>query len=142
MKTILVVLFALVGLTSGYCQDLLLSAQAESTVAGMQAGATVMYETKKMWALGSFYQRSTSPSIEHQETNSFYGGQFQFPLVRAKRISFLGTVRAGFANNKFFVLAPGFETRINLGSRFAVGVGTSMRMNYPSVSLKLIVKIF
>jgi len=149
MKTIIaflivVLIFLLVAasITLSYGQDLVTSLQVESTVAGFQAGGTVQYETKKLWAFGGFYQRSTARSAEHREVNTFFGARLQVPLVNCERMALFGIMRTGFANEKFFVVVPGLETRINFGKRCGVGLGIGMRMNYPSISSRFIVKLF
>jgi hypothetical protein len=140
--TFLYLLFAIVSATVAYPQDVVVSLQAESTVAGFQAGVTTMYEIKSKWALGGFYQKSTATSTEHRETSTFYGGQFQAPIVKADRMALFAVLRGGVVNEKFVVLVPGLETRIDLGKRFAAAIGTSMRMNYPSICSRFIVKLF
>jgi hypothetical protein len=141
MKAILYILLVFIT-THIYGQDLKLSIQVESTIAGLQYGGTAMYETGKLLGFGVFFQKDTGPADEYNEVNVFYGGQIQVPLVKSDRLGFFAVLRGGLVNDKFVVVVPGLETRIKLGKRLAIGLGTSMRMNYPSISSRLILKVF
>jgi hypothetical protein len=123
-------------------QNLVVSVQAESTVAGPQYGPTVMYESKNAFGIGAFFQQNALPSRETGQISSFYGSHLQVPLVRDSKILFFAVLRGGIANKQFVVIVPGVETRLNVTKRLATGLSASMRMGYPALSARLILKCF
>jgi hypothetical protein len=137
MKTIVLTSLLVLSQTLLFSQQVMLSVQTEYTVAGAQYGASSMYETKKLLGGGVFYQTDVKAPAEGLAKNTYYGVQVQVPLAKAERLNFFGTLRGGLVNEKFVVVVPGLETRINAGKHFAVSFGMSLRMNYPAVSSKL-----
>lgn len=127
------------GATNG---DLVTAIQLEYTITGPQYGTAVMYETQKQWGAGVFYQVGSGLSDEIVTKDQFYGAQLQVPLVRTERISFFTALRGGLVNERFLVVVPGLETRINVGRRIGVSFGMSLRKSYPSVSSKFAFKLF
>lgn len=113
----------------------------ERTVAGPQYGALVLYENKKQRGFGIFYQAPLPALKEKILRESFSGIHLQMPLAKCPRLLVAGTVRAGFVTSRYFVVAPGVETRIDMGKKMAAGFGSSLRMGYPSFSAFLVVKI-
>lgn len=140
--TIITSCLLLVSLIELRSQNLLTAAQVEYTVAGVQFGGLMMFETKKQFGSGFFYQTNRLNSSKELSTKNYYGIQLQVPLVKSSRLLFAATMRAGFVQDKFFVVVPGLETRVSIRKRFAMGWGMSLRMNYPSISTKLIIKLF
>lgn len=140
MKTALIILLlVLIGLSNAWCQKLLTSTYAEYTVAGVQYGGSATLATDRQWGVGIFYQSSLRVGENYK---NYYGLLMQVPVVRTPQLLLTGTLRSGIANDQFFVIVPGLETRIELSKRFAVAFGMSVRMNYPAVSSKFIVKLF
>ncbi len=123
-------------------QNLMIGTQAERTVAGYQYGGSLLYETSKQWAYGGFYQTAFSKPNESTPQNLFYGIHIQVPLVTSERLSFFATFRGGLVNKQFAAVIPGLETRISISKRLSLAVGMSMRMSYPAISSKLIIKLF
>lgn len=123
-------------------QKMVVGLELEYTVTGAQFGNSILYESKKQWALGAFYQSGIATTDDRSEKDRFYGAQMQFPLIKADRLSLLGSLRTGLVNDKFFVAVPGLETRINLGKHFGVAFIMSARKAYPAVATKLIVRLF
>jgi hypothetical protein len=140
MKTILLI-FLMLSASIAKSQDLILGMQLETTVAGSQSGVTIMYEAKKGFGIGGFYQRDIQPSRELKTLNTFYGGQIQAPLVKSERLMLSAVLRGGFVN-QFVVVVPGLETQINIRKRLGVAIGSSLRMNYPAFSAKAVLKLF
>lgn len=135
-------LFSLAVFAAG-AQEIVTYLQTELTVAGSQFGSSFIYETKSKWGVGVFYQseiKSSPEQVPSKET--FMGFVGQAPLAKSKRITFLGHVRAGLANNQFVVVIPGLETKLNITPRFGTSFGMSMRMGYPSLSCKVFVSLF
>lgn len=128
---------------SSYCysQHLVTSLQLEYTVTGPHYGASLTYETGKLWGLGGFLQEA-APSDDAATQDRFYGAVLQAPLVKSQKLSFLALLRGGFVNDKFLVIIPGLETRIDLGKRVALSAGMSFRKSYPALSSKLSLKLF
>lgn len=124
-------------------QDIVLSAGAEKTVTGNQYGGSLMYETKKSWGAGAFYQAGIiRDNGEGSRENPFYGIALQAPLVRSQRISFIGILRTGLVNEKFVAVVPSLETRIQITPKAGVAVGAGLRSGYPSLAAKLFVRLF
>lgn len=143
MKSILSVIFIVVNSLWAGAQHMALSVTTEYTVAGHQYGASLMYETSKQWGLGTFYQGEFYNYSESSlKKDVFYGVVAQAPLVQCSKLAFFGNLRAGFVNKNFFVLVPGLETRLSMSKRLALGFGMSMRMSYPSVAARVVVKLF
>ncbi|HYC86465.1 MAG TPA: hypothetical protein VEB86_14630 [Chryseosolibacter sp.] len=142
MRTLIVLLILTVVSTTSRGQHMWLSMLSEYTIAGPQYGAAILMETNKKLGAGLFYQADIQSPAEVKTNNTFYGLQLQIPLAKSEKINFFGTVRGGLVNDKFAVIVPGVETRINAGKRLAVGFAMSMRMNYPSVLGKLTYRIF
>jgi hypothetical protein len=142
MKKTLVILFSTIS-TFVSAQDIVISAGAEKTVAGTQYGATMMYETKKVWGAGPFYQTSFArDNGEKKLKNPFYGIAIQAPLARSERISLIAAIRTGLINEKFLVVVPSLETRIKMTSKAGVSVGAGLRSGFPSIAAKLFVRLF
>jgi hypothetical protein len=126
-----------------YGQNLIISAGAEKTVSGNQFGMAVMLETKKAWGIGTFYQAGFSQNNEEHFINDpFYGVAWQTPIARSERITFVGILRTGMVNQDFFAVVPSLETRIQLSRAVGVAVGAGIRSGYPSLALKVSVKLF
>lgn len=142
MKASLIITALLFISAFSYSQDLVTSLQLEYTVTGPQYGASLMYETGKLWAFGGFCQQAATTSDDDASKDRFYGAALQAPLVRSKKLSFLLLFRSGFVNEKFFVIIPGLITRIDLGKRLALSTGMTLRKSYPALSSKLSLKLF
>jgi len=124
-------------------QDIVISGGAEITVGGNQFGGAVMYETKKAWGAGPFYQAGISRhGAEKGLKNPFYGVALQAPIIISKRISFFATVRTGLVNAKFLVIVPSLDTRIDLTPKTGFSVGAGLRSGYPSFAAKIFAKLF
>jgi hypothetical protein len=126
-------------------QQLVMQSGVEKTVAGLEYGANMFLETKRMWALGSFYQtrlNRDNPEGSLQMKNIFYGVLFQGPIMKNEKLSFLFNLRMGLVNERFLAVVPSVETRIHVSERTGFSVGTGLRMSYPSFSFKVFVKLF
>ncbi len=141
MKTTLIIfLLALIG-SKANGQRLLTAAYAEYTVAGVQYGGMATWATERQWGAGIFYQSSLQ-TTENSNIKKYYGLMLQVPIVRASKLLLTGTLRSGIVNDQFLVIVPGLETKVDLGKKIAVAFGMSVRMNYPAVSSKFIIKLF
>src|SRR5690606_11343968 len=143
MKAIVTVvsffLFSLVA--SG--QNLVVQTQSEWTVAGIQHGLSVGYETRSSWGLGVYYQAELERESEDNVVrDDFQGIYLQAPVAKAEKLAFFALLRAGFANNNFVAIAPGPETRVHISSRLGTAFGMGLRMGCASVSGRLFVKMF
>lgn len=119
-------------------QRVLVSATGEMTVAGYEGGGVISIEGKSAWKVGVFYQKSLFLQKEYEtSTNAFWGMITCVPLAKSEKVNFHGVVRAGFANEIFFVVTPGFETTVRLGNNLSFGAGLSIRKTYPSASMKI-----
>ena len=123
-------------------QRMVVGLDLEYTVKGAHLGNSILFESKKQWALGAFYQTEMTRADDRSEKSRFYGTQVQFPFIKSDRLAVLGSLRAGLVMDKFFVVVPGLETRINLGKQFGIAFMMSPRMAYPAVATKLIIKLF
>lgn len=139
-RTILTMLFVITSV-SGIAQDLILGALGEYTVSGPEVGAVVMYESRKAMGIGVFYQQGTSEK-EQGFQSTFYGALIQVPLVNAERILFSGILRGGMINREFFFVTPSLETKLNVRKKWALVFGMGVRKGYPSLSGKIVHKLF
>lgn len=134
--------FFLSSLVAG-AQSMVVQTQSEWTVAGIQHGFSVGYETRSSWALGVYYQAELEKADEDNITEDDFRGLYvQAPLAKAERLSFFALLRAGLVNNHFVAIAPGLETRVHISRRFGTAFGMGLRMGYASVSGRLFVKMF
>lgn len=141
MKTVMPIVFIALSSYFSYGQKLVTSVHAEYTVIGPQYGSALVYESKKQFGLGIFYQAGLKPSEASASDDRFYGLHLQVPLVKCQQMSFSGLLRSGLVRDRFVVIVPGVETSINLGKRLALGFGMSLRMNKPAVSSRLSFKL-
>ena len=142
MKKILLIFFCCTSIIVT-AQDIVVSIGAEKTVSGNQYGGSIMYETKKFWGAGAFWQAGVSNGAnENVLKDIFYGISLQAPIAKCERLSFVAILRNGFVNEKYFVVVPSVETRIKVTPKAGVAVGTGLRSGYPSLSAKLFIRLF
>ena len=123
---------------SANAQHIMLVPIIEKTVAGNQYGSQVQFETKSQWSFGGFYQTSWQQTAEGtQALNPFYGVAINAPLAKSDRLNFYFNLRGGIVNQHFLVVAPGLETKLKISRILSVSALTSVRMTYPSASLKI-----
>ena len=142
MKTTLILSYLFICTASVMGQAILIGVQTEITVAGYQYGGSMLHETARKWGYGVFYQTSLSKSYEEANKKLLYGIQLQAPLAKSERIKFFATLKGGLANKQFVVVIPGLETHISIRNRLGFAFGMSMRMSYPAISSKVIIKLF
>ncbi len=142
MRSSTIALFLLCWSIASSGQSLALSVVGETSVRGLQYGATALYETKHLFGIGGFYQQDATPSVETGKVSTFYGGHLQFALAKENKIAVLAMMRAGLVDKHLLVVVPALETRIMLTKRLATGVDVGMRMGYPSLSARLILSCF
>lgn len=123
-------------------QNILIGVQTEITVAGHQYGGSLLHETAGKWGYGVFYQTSLSKSYEEASKKLLYGIQLHAPLAKSERIKVFATLKGGLANKQFVVVIPGLETHVAVSNRLGFAFGMSMRMSYPAISSKVIIKLF
>lgn len=141
-KLIIITIILIAGGTAGFGQHALVSAYAETTVSGAEYGAGVAFESKSMWGLGGFLQQGFQHVDENTSPARFYGLHLHAPVARDKKLAFFATLRTGLVNDKFVVVVPGFETRMNVSGRLTASVGGAMRKGYPSLSARIGFRIF
>lgn len=123
-------------------QQLSLVPTVEKTVAGNQYGSLLVFQTKRLWSVGGFYQTSLTRTSEGiQTSNPFYGVSISAPLVRSGKINLLANGRVGVVNEDFVVVVPGLETEVKITRFIGVSALMSMRMSYPSAALRIAIKI-
>lgn len=124
-------------------QNMVVQTQSDWTVAGIQHGFSVGYETRSSWGLGVYYQAELEKENEENITrDDFRGVYLQAPVVKADKLAFFALLRAGLANNNFVAIAPGLETRVHISRRLGTAFGMGLRMGCASVSGRLFVKMF
>lgn len=145
MKTFLILIF-MICLEEVKGQHLTSSCGLERTVSATESQFTVGYETKRQWAIGTFYQAAIAMKpfrIENSSgDNSWYGLYLNAPLVRSQKISFYAQLRTGLVDRKFIVCVPSLETRMQLMKGLSATVGASFRHTYPAFLLKLHIGLF
>lgn len=142
LKSITIFFPLFLAMTLAFGQDLVSALQVEYTVAGLQYGGSLMYEAKSKLGLGFFYQAPIGSLEDAHIKDQFYGVITQIPLAKSEKILFAANLRAGLVNDQFLVVVPGLETNINISKRIGIAFGMSLRMNYPSVSTKITLKLF
>lgn len=124
-------------------QQLVISPMTEKSVAGWQVGSVIKFQTKGKWSLGAFYQTSLTANVEDENIkDTFYGAVVYAPLVRTDKLIFYVNLRGGVVNEKFVAITPGIETEINLFKNLSFALGTSIRMQYPSATARINLKLF
>jgi hypothetical protein len=125
--------------TYSYGQGLHLSAGVEKTAKRVLYGGGLTLESKGKWGIGAFYQTSLSNTVDESLNgkDTFYGALFQIPLAKTEKINFFATARLGMANENFFVVVPGLETRIKTWKKLSTVFGMGYRVGYPAIGLKL-----
>jgi hypothetical protein len=142
MKTLLVILFSSFAGIS-IAQDIVAAAGAEKTVIGNHYDVSLVFETRKSWGAGVFYQTGINrDGGESRLKNQFYGVSLQAPIAKSQRLSFTVVLRTGLVNEKFLVVTPSFETRLLITQKAGMTVGAGLRSGYPSLSAKLFVRLF
>lgn len=141
MKKVVTLIAAMAILFHGKAQHALFSPYIEKTVAGSQYGSQLLFELKSKWSFGGFYQESMKRSEGDNSLYPFYGATINAPVMKTQRIKFFFNVRAGFVNNYFFAVAPGFETKLSFSNRLSVSLLSSIRMQSPSTALRINIKI-
>jgi hypothetical protein len=77
-------------------QNMVVQTQSEWTVAGIQHGFSVGYETRSSWGLGVYYQAELEKENEENITrDDFRGVYLQAPVVKADKLAFFALWRQG-----------------------------------------------
>ncbi len=145
MKTFLI-LILMICLEEVRGQHLTASCGLERTVSATESQFTLGYETRRQWAIGTFYQTAITMKpfkIENGNNDaSWYGFYLNAPLVRSQKISFYAQLRTGLVDTKFVVFVPSLETKMQLMKGLSATVGGSFRHTYPAFLLKLHIGLF
>jgi len=143
MKTTIIILFEMLFFVIvANAQHVLLVPTIEKAVGGNQYGSQLLFEVKNQWSFGGFYQTSLRLNPDGEQTlNEFYGVAINAPLVKSDKINFYFNVRGGVVNQHFLVVVPGLETKLKISRRLGVSTLMSVRMTYPSASLKIYITL-
>jgi hypothetical protein len=143
MKKIALVIFEtlfFVVLANG--QRIILVSTIEKTVVGNQYGLQLLLQTKSQWNFGGFYQTAWQQTTEGVQTvNPFYGICVNAPLAKSDKINFYFNLRGGVVNQFFLAVAPGLETKLKISKIIGISTLMSIRMSYPSASLKIYITL-
>lgn len=125
-------------------QTLVLSTGIEKTVADTESQFMMGYQSKKQWAIGTFYQNSLNnfTNENNREQSYWYGAFTTLSIAKSEKVSFYAMVRGGLMNEQFVVLVPSLETKIKISKWLAVGVASSYRQGYPAFSIKTQISLF
>ena len=139
MKTTSIIIFEMLFfVVMANAQHVLVVPTIEKTVGGNQYGSQLLFELKNQWSFGGFYQTSLRLNQDREQTlNAFYGVAINAPLLKTDKINFFFNVRGGVVNQHFLIVAPGLETKLKISRRIDVSTLMSVRMSYPSASLKI-----
>ncbi len=142
MKILIVILFSFSATIQA--QTLVLSTGIEKTVADTESQLMMGYQSKKQWAIGTFYQNSLNKFInENNRDQSFWYGAFTtLSIAKSDKISFYAMARIGLIDEQFIVVVPSLETKIKISKCFSVGVASSYRQGYPAFSIKTQISLF
>lgn len=142
MKTLLI--FLLLSAFATQAQTLVLSTGVEKTVADTESQFMMGYQSKKQWAIGTFYQNSLNKFISesNRDQSYWYGAFTTLSIAKSEKISFHAMLRAGLLDEQFVVIVPSLETKIKVSKWFSVGVASSYRQGYPAFSIKTQFSLF
>jgi hypothetical protein len=141
-KLILLLIEVTFFVVAANAQHLSLVPTVEKTVAGNQYGSMLVFQTKRLWSIGGFYQASLTRTSEGvQTTNPFYGVSISAPLVRSGKLNLFANGRVGVVNQDFLVVVPGLETEVRITRSISVSGLMSVRMSYPSAAARISIKI-
>ena len=140
MIKILLYVFSFFICSIGCAQGLSISVGAEMNVSSTESQFMMGYQSNNEWSLGVFYQnKCTIPLFEQSKAarvNEWFGVFLIAPIVKTKKISFYGQLRAGLVNDRFLLLTPSLETKIKITKWLAIGTGSSYRYGYPTFLFK------
>lgn len=122
-------------------QELRISAIAEKTVMGVQAGTEIGYRLKNLLTFGGFYQINVKGNEIHQRMFDYTGGSISFVIARCDNIMIHGVVRGGLSNRRFVIITPGIETELKLTKLLSVNLGMSIRAAEAAISTKLVLNL-
>ena len=138
---LLILLFLLASGTA-QTQNLFIAPTAESTVLGLQYGASLGYVAKNNFSAGAFYLTGRVQSeVWPEKTQTLYGLQSAVPLVRSPKIGFCANLRVALSNDRFVVLIPGAETRLRLSGSLQAVAGMAWRHGHASINSSLLIKL-
>lgn len=113
---------------------MMMSVIMEKTIVEKQAGGQIFIQRPSLWRIGGFYQTTIDNRVEGIPNATLWGAMVAAPLVKSQKMNFYLTVRAGMANNMFFVMTPGLLTEIKVFQRWSIDVGMSVRKGYAAVN--------
>ncbi len=122
-------------------QSIVASPMIEKSIIGNQYGAAIGVKISNTLTVGSFYLSRVPVNPEGIDTNTMFGLTLDYQLYNAGKLELSGVVRAGFANEKFFFLVPGIETRYAITKFLSIGGMMSLRYGFPAISGKIIFNI-
>ena len=143
MKAASIILFEMLFFAAlANAQHVLVVPAIEKTVAGNQYGFQLLFESKYQWSFGGFYQTSWQQTAEGvHAVNPFYGLTVNAPVIKSNQINFYLNIRGGVVNQHFLVVAPGLETSVKVSRWIRISTLMSVRMSYPSASLKIYITL-
>jgi len=128
-------------LISAHAQRLTTQTYFQQTVMGVQQGFGLRYEWKKVGVGGVFQQTMNAASETLSATRyPFYGVEAFVKLADCGNVSFALTPKAGFVDERFFVIIPEVETSISVNKFIDVAIGTGLRARQASASFKVLVQ--
>lgn len=119
-------------------QSIVVGPVMEKSIIGNQYGAAIGVKISKTLTIGSFYLSRMPVNPEGIDTNTLFGLSFDYQLYKAEKLELSWVVRSGFANEKFFFLVPGIETRYAITKFLSLGGMMSLRYGYPAISGKIV----
>ena len=122
-------------------QSIVIGPMIEKSIIGNQYGAAIGVKISNAITIGSFYLSRMPANPEGIDTNTLFGLSLDYQLYHAGKLELSGVVRAGFANEKFFFLIPGIETRVTIAKFLSLGGMMSLRYGFPSISGKIVFNI-
>lgn len=141
-KTLFILIGFLLAASMAFSQQFKLAPTVEKTVAGNQYGSLLMYQNKRQWGFGGFYQTSLQRNSEGIHVhNQFYGIVINAPLVKSDKMNFYFNTRCGLVNQFIVVVAPGLETELKISKLISIAAAMSLRMTYPSAAARIYFKI-
>ena len=122
-------------------QSIVVGPIMEKSIIGNQYGAAIGVKISNNLTIGSFYLSRMPANPEGIDTNTLFGLSLDYRIYHAEKLELSLVVRSGFANENFFFLVPGIETRFTIAKFLSLGGMMSLRYGLPSISGKIIFNI-
>ena len=140
-KSLILIVITLLGYTAS-AQVLTGQTYIQKTVMGMQKGFGFRVQTNKGLGLGFIHQSNLKRDREATGSSySLYGVEAVVPLTKCGNMRFYFSPKAGFVNERFFIIIPELETEIRITNRISTAITAGIRARESATGLKIMVHL-